>query len=238
MLYKPDWEQAKERFQAFWQGEIVDRCCIAVTAPKDNGHGGEYAEKYSVERFRDDDTDSIRAWWCDPEENVRRSEFLFSNTFVGGEALPIAFTNWGAMAMCAFYGCQPVFNKTSVWYHKIIDSWDTWEFRLDKETNPYWRTTKEITAAFAAAAPSKFLAGLPELGSAGDILSLLRGMDNLCLDLYDHPEAVKAAIETFTKDFLSLQDDLYAITQPASYGGGVLPWMSLDAWQARQSASL
>jgi len=25
MYYKPDWEQAKKRVEAFWQNEVVDR---------------------------------------------------------------------------------------------------------------------------------------------------------------------------------------------------------------------
>ena len=32
MRYKEDWEKAKARFEAFWNHEIVDRCCISVTS--------------------------------------------------------------------------------------------------------------------------------------------------------------------------------------------------------------
>ena len=30
MRYKPDWEEAKKRHTAFWNHEILDRCCINV----------------------------------------------------------------------------------------------------------------------------------------------------------------------------------------------------------------
>ncbi len=30
MYYKQDWEKAKERLLAFWEGELIDRCCVAV----------------------------------------------------------------------------------------------------------------------------------------------------------------------------------------------------------------
>jgi hypothetical protein len=227
MKFKPDWEQAKERFQAFWEGGIVDRCCLAVTAPRHAGVWDEYERRFGIDRFADDDHASIRSWWCDPEENVRRAEFLFGNTFYGGEALPIAFTNWGAMVQCAFYGCEPVFNKNSVWYHKTIQDWDSWEFRIDRSPGSYWDVTRAITAAFAASAKDRFFAGVPEIGSAGDVLSLLRSMDSLCLDFYDEPDRMHAVIDTVTTDFLALQDEFFAIVAGTGQGGGVLPWMSL-----------
>ena len=35
MLYKPDWEQARQRLVAWWEGEILDRAVIQVTARRD-----------------------------------------------------------------------------------------------------------------------------------------------------------------------------------------------------------
>ena len=34
MYYKDDWDIVKKRFEALWNGEVIDRCCIAVTAPR------------------------------------------------------------------------------------------------------------------------------------------------------------------------------------------------------------
>ena len=42
MLYKPDWDMTKKRFEAFWNREILDRCMVAVTARKDNPATSEY----------------------------------------------------------------------------------------------------------------------------------------------------------------------------------------------------
>lgn len=36
MSFKPDWEQAAQRFEAWWAGEVLDRVCLQVYAPKDN----------------------------------------------------------------------------------------------------------------------------------------------------------------------------------------------------------
>ncbi len=42
MLYKPDWDMTKKRFEAFWNREILDRCMVAVTARKDRPVTSEY----------------------------------------------------------------------------------------------------------------------------------------------------------------------------------------------------
>ena len=68
---------------------------------------------------------------------------------------------------------------------------------------------------------------MPELGSAGDLLSLMRGMDDMCLDIYDYPENIANSIRLLTDTFIELQDELYEVIKPTNDGGGVLPWMSL-----------
>ena len=32
--FKNDWEECKDRLDAFWEGEIVDRCCTGVVASR------------------------------------------------------------------------------------------------------------------------------------------------------------------------------------------------------------
>ncbi|MCP4404084.1 MAG: hypothetical protein GY801_43110, partial [bacterium] len=128
MYYKPDWDKAKERLLAFWEGEIIDRCCVAVhalrksskmTTPFPEQQWGPWLG--GLEKFADDDRESIKAWWVDPEENYKRMIAWFENNYFGGEAIPCTYVNWGAMAMAAFYGSPAEFNKTSVWYPAVIE---------------------------------------------------------------------------------------------------------------------
>ena len=34
MIYKEDFEKVKERYEAFLEGEIIDRALISITAPR------------------------------------------------------------------------------------------------------------------------------------------------------------------------------------------------------------
>jgi len=65
------------------------------------------------------------------------------------------------------------------------------------------------------------------LGDAGDVLSLMRGMDDMCIDIYDNPEILKSSIDFLTARYLACQDVLYEIIKSTNDGGGTLPWMYL-----------
>ena len=34
MQYVSDWDKIKDRFKAFWANDVLDRCCVSVTAQK------------------------------------------------------------------------------------------------------------------------------------------------------------------------------------------------------------
>ncbi len=64
MVNKDDWDRCRERFDAFWEGEVLDRCCIA--APK---------SKPAVERVNRREPRDLRERWLDPD--YRLDEFLY-----------------------------------------------------------------------------------------------------------------------------------------------------------------
>jgi hypothetical protein len=235
MYYKPDWEQAKKRIEAFWQNEVIDRCCIAVFAPRKTFKLPAFPELQwgpwlgGLESIPDDDKDSMRKWWTDPEANYRRLTTWFENTYFGGEAIPATYVNWGAMPLAAFFGSPAVFNKKSVWYPEVISDWSSWKWQFDQATNRYWQEILAINRCLIERCGGRYFIGSPEVGSAGDVLSLIRGMDKLCLDLMDNPEAVRQAITILTDTWIDLHEQLYAMGSEANSGAGILAWMSLWA---------
>ncbi len=167
MLYKPDWDQAKARLLAYWSHSVIDRACIAVHAPKDDSrvppapdlHNGPWL--LGMETIADDDQAAIEQWWQDPDLNHKRAITWFENTYFAGEALPVAYVNWGAMAMAAMFGSRPKFNKTSVWYAKTITDWKTWDMRFDAQSDSTWKTLRTIVERLVQEAPESSLWASP-----------------------------------------------------------------------------
>lgn len=235
MEYKPDWEQAKARLLAWWNHDVIDRCCIAVHAPRDGARLPAFPDLQhgawlgGLEALPDDDIEGITRWWTDPELNYQRAITWFENNYFGGEALPVTYVNWGAMAMAAMFGARPEFNKTSVWYPAVIHDWDSWEWRFDAETDETWRALKAIVTRFVADAPGRYFVGKPELGNGADVLSLIRGMDHLALDLILNPDQVKRGVDVISDAWVALMEDAFQMTTGVNDNGDCLAWMGLWA---------
>jgi hypothetical protein len=234
MHYKEDWPKAKKRLELFWKDrEIIDRCCVAVFAPRKTSKLPPFPELQwgpwlgGLESL--ESQEEIRRWWVDPEANYHRMQLWFENTYFGGEAIPCTYVNWGAMAMAAFFGSPAVFTKNTVWYPEVIRDWESWKWRFNQTANEYWCQTLAIVDYLLDRASGRYFVGTPEFGTAGDLLSLMRGMDKLSMDLIDNPEQIKAAIDRLASTWIELHEQIYRLTNPVNDSGGVLAWMSLWA---------
>jgi len=233
MYYKPDWPKAKERMIAWWKGEIIDRCCIAVTSPRKGSNRPPYPSLMEgphlvdQEGIADNDMEAIKSWWADPETVYKRMITWFENTYWGGEAIPRTYLNWGASAMCGFFGSEPQFTKKTVWYPKIITDWKTFDLKVDFRSSWTYRRIIEITKLFVERCNERYFVGVPESGNVIDDLSLMRGMEELVFDMMgDVPDAIlRSIMKTMGKVWIDYHETIYNLTYECNDHGGVLPWM-------------
>jgi len=197
MLYKQDWEPARKRIEAFWNGEMVDRCAVAVAAPL-------HAEKLSEAQGRLEamkKNDPVR-YWTDIDFNLSTREEIFKNTYYGGEAIPNLFTNLGPSVVCAYMGSGAKFLEDTVWFDDIIEEWDK-GLHLDEDSN-LLKLTFDYTLAAVEAGKGKYFVSTTDLGGTGDVLAALRGNENLCVDLFENPDEVKAAVKFISKVWMDV----------------------------------
>jgi hypothetical protein len=208
---------------------------VAVFAPRKTSKLPPFPELQwgpwlgGIEKFDDDDTASITAWWTDPEQNYQRMTNWFENTYFGGEAVPATYVNWGAMAMAAFYGSAPMFEKNTVWYPPVIEDWNQCRWHLDTATNPWWQQIFAITKYLIEQSQGRYFVGTPEVGGAGDVLSLMRGADRLAMDLVENPEPVKEGIRVIADTWVRFHEEMFQLTRAVNDHGDILPWLSLWA---------
>ena len=131
MLYKEDWPEARQRMEAFWEGEVLDRVCLAVTAPADN-KVGEIPEPVSDE-----------ARFTDIEFIIEFNNALFRNIFFGGEALPVPTVRLGYVA----HGHPEVrFFPNTVWGRPWLSRSSPQVYQFDPD-NRWWRRVWQIQNA-------------------------------------------------------------------------------------------
>ncbi len=178
LAHKHNWPETRERMQAYWAMEVLDRPCIAVTAPAGPAR-------------RLDPPPDYKTLWTDPDYVAQSYDIAHEATYFGGEAMP----GTSLMVGYAFgYGAPLHYSEQTIWQEPIISSWDPAP-RLELDESDWaWRQVQAVVARCAEVAAGKWMVGWPNIHQPNDHLPLLRGSQVFCLDLLDHPAEVKRAL--------------------------------------------
>ncbi len=205
---KPDFEAVIARYEAWWAGAVVDRPLVSMTFSKPLAEQVPVPEKAH---------NSLRERWMDTEFAVECSVARLHNRVHYADALPVTYPNLGPEVFSAFYGCPLSFGATTSWSEPILDSWEparVVNLQLDRH-NIYFRKILALMDALIEVGRGTFLVGYTDLHPGGDAIAAFRDPQVLCVDMIDHPEAVKALCERVTDDFLDVYDLYHARLQAA-----------------------
>lgn len=197
--YKPDFENAQRHWEAFWEGEIIDRPCARVVAPKD-GIAAHPHPPYL--HHPKDDFDSY----------LRSYELYASSTYFGGDAIPFFMPNFGPDSYAAFLGADldgfSLDDNTS-WAKPFVVNWTLDAIDMRRPHGYWWQAALDFTTKTRRAAEGRFAVAVWDLHSNMDCLAAVRGPQNLCFDLMDCPNAIEAALEAVRGTFPAIYDSLY-----------------------------
>ncbi len=182
--YRPDADLVAERMEAWWEGEIVDRPTILLTAPKPDPR--PVPQKTHA---------SWRERWMDIDFVVESAAARMANTYWAGESLPIYMPNLGPEILTAAYGAELSFTQDTSWSEPILKDWaDIPNLKLDPH-NPYLRCLLELTRRALEAARGKFLVGITDIHPGGDLAASLRDPQQLCIDLIEEPDQARRLMQ-------------------------------------------
>jgi hypothetical protein len=229
LVTKEDWQEAQARVEAWWQGEIIDRAAVRVTAPR-QGHIAEVEKDIAQEE--------LVGWFTDPAQVVPRLERYVNTTFWGGEAFPVVFPVAVRMvAILAAYLGSPyalVAGGNTGWAEPIIENWATRPRFAYDPANDWWRMSRRLLEAAGTRAPGRYYVGVPDLNGPSEILALLRGTQRLAVDLLENPQAVEQALDEVNLAWLRYWEAANGIIH--QWIGGYFYWMGI--WSDRPSIDL
>ena len=197
---KPDFDEVLERYEAWWDCEIVDRPLVSITFPK--------PESDRVPGPAPKTFPSLRDRWMDTEYVVAQIAAGLMNRVHYADALPVAWPNLGPEAFSAFYGCELEYGEGTSWSIPILEDWSPQAvagLRLD-EDGFYFRKIVEMTDALIEAGRGRFIVGHTDLHPGGDAIAAFRDPQQLCIDMIEHRGEVKALCDRVTDDFLKVYD--------------------------------
>ncbi len=226
---KDDWDEARERMDAWWHNEVIDRPCMRVSAPLKPVKASGGPEEVP--------TEELESHWMDPERVVERHIRGLKSRWWGGESFPVMFPVSGRIPAitAAYLGCPVEFIGTSTaWCHSIIDDWeDCPSLELDPESAWYQKSIALLRRA-CESAQGQYYVGLPDLNGPGEILARLRGPENLAVDLIENPDRVHAAMKKVNRAWFDSWKGLTDVTR--EYLDGYICWVC--SWSALPSIDL
>ena len=213
---KPDFEEAKRYWRAYWAGEIIDRPCICIRTWRD-------PEK------RPPGTPSLNGFG-DWDALARRFDEWASSVLWLGEAIPFFQINFGPDQFAAWVGADlrhSSFEEDTSWSVPVIEDWDRDAREIDRLRGIWWDRMLEFQTKVAALGEGKFISGVPDLHSNMDALSALRGPQRLCEDLLDQPEKIDEAMKSVRRAFAPAMEGVEKAGRMAESGYiGWLPFYS------------
>jgi len=132
-----EFEMIKQRFDAFWNREVVDRPLIRITAPK--------AKRSDVSLAK---PEKMEDRWTNIEYVVKKAEIELEGTLFLGDAIPFYMPNLGPDSFTAFLGAELTFkSEDTSWAEPFLEDLSNYEPVL-KEDNKWWRIMNDLIDAF------------------------------------------------------------------------------------------
>lgn len=204
MKHNKNWQETKERFIGWWNQSNIDRPLMKVVAKR----------KSPLE-------DLERTWEAKTAEDkhleadrkvINLRNYCRTHKFMA-EAFPTLDIDLGAGSMAAYLGSEPEFNWNTVWFNECIDDLKAWgSLKYDAE-NIWLKKHLDAIRRGQELANGDFLVTIPDIIENVDILSAMRGAQNLCFDMMDEPELVKSYIDQIDELYFKYYDQFYEIVK-------------------------
>lgn len=183
--FKRDFARTLQRFEGWWQRELIDRPPVTVSvrpsrpcSPPERSHL------------------TLHQKWMDVQFVVDSAIADLARRDYVADTLPVFWPNLGPEITGTLFGCELEFSEGTSWSRPIVHDVSEWP-RIEKLRpdfdNAYWRTIERMTDYALQACEGRFLVGITDLHGNYDILASLRDPQELCLDLMDDPDAVRRA---------------------------------------------
>jgi hypothetical protein len=210
LALKLDYEITKQRFNAFWDRELLDRPLVQFTLFKPRSEQQALPfPRHGIKSETMLDADFQAEWQL---ANLSNQLFL-------GDTLPIACPNLGPAVTAAFYGCPLYFmDDGTSWNGSVSAIADRRECLIFDWESPWLKSLHELTDAFLDIGEGRFITGISDWLLSGDCLAAILGPERLAVALKDDPDWVRQNLDLAQADFerlyLEFQTKLCEAGQP------------------------
>ncbi len=163
--------------------------------------------------------DDPGAWLAAKEADLEQTLFM-------ADSLPSIRVDFGPVLLGALLGGQSEVGHDTTWTHAMIaDDWhNAPDWQLDTD-HPWWHLLLDLLERVAAMARGQYLVMTPDLGGSCDVLLNLRGSQALCMDVFEQPERITAALQAIEPAWQQAWMQLYKSV--FKHNAGLIHWLGI-----------
>lgn len=174
LAHKPQWDESKARFAAWWNRTSLGRPLIHAIVPLQT----RLAPLESAPKREAMPVDRV---YLDAEANVLWFRNMLNGTRFLGEAMPSMDLNLGPGSMALYLGSEPDFQPDTIWFSDVVEDWETHPALHYDPNNKWWIMHQAMIRRAVELANGEFLVCIPDLVESIDILAALRGPQRMAL---------------------------------------------------------
>ena len=204
MNNKTDWLQTQANFKTWWKREDMSRPLMSIVARHDDAPGSP--EPADAPLTPEDMHLNVER----KVKNMRH--YCRTHTFMA-EAFPYLSIDIGPGSLATYLGAEPVFAWDTVWYQECARELDDLGKIVYNPENFWWKKHLALVRKAKDLAQDDFLVAIPDIIENLDIISAMRGPQNLCYDLIDHPDTVKNYVRQVDDVYFNYYNAMYEATR-------------------------
>ena len=222
ITFKENWEETVKRYEAFWNKEYIDRCCLAIGVPREGGKP-VFPPRVMTPEQRFSDPQCIHEGMIN---GCSQTEFL-------AESIPSRIIDFGVAGQCQYFGCKPNYTDETIWFDPVLTEPDAELLQYDDSR---FQALKNLTDGLVQRAGKDYFVGMNDNCGIIDALAHLRGTENLLVDMVEEPEFVHVARDKITEVWVKTQTEIFQMVKENNLGGSSHGWMNL--WSPRRHLQL
>lgn len=208
LKYKQDFGEAKKYWEAFWEGEIIDRPLLISEIAKNSNN------PFSPPPYLSGIDGNF-------EEPVKNFQHYCENTIFFAEAIPNLNISFGPDIVAYFVkgaGENVRVESDTAWIEPFVEKWEDFgKIEIDRE-NQWYKKFMDFYKYASDKGEGEFLIQMPDLHTHLDLLRAIRGTSNLCIDLIEKTDLIEKHLEETKGIFLDIYTGIYNSTNMKTWG--------------------
>ncbi|MCF7853385.1 MAG: hypothetical protein K9N51_01195 [Candidatus Pacebacteria bacterium] len=220
----PGWPKLRERYLAFWRGEVPDGRIIAhIQNPNPN--------RPEPDPWMLNADESV---YLDPARLLQLKRWRYTGWNWYSDLFDYCIPSYGPNVFAGFAGGQPGFGADTVWHEPVIKSLDESDRIHFDEDNYYWMRHLEAVEYLSEACAGVEQLGMSDFGGPADWIATLMPVETFLIETLEKPDRMREFALRLARECNHAFDLVY--TRIARRNDGTANWMPV--WSDRRMGTV